>query len=92
MPARLPTKYYQRSLSRLPIGATGYTVPWAMRVDERGECWLKADYPYDNTSHGTMCMMVENTSRGFVVTIPVDYGHQWEREVVKSGIPVVEVR
>lgn len=85
-------------LSRLAIGETAFTVPWAMAVSEDGRCYLNGGYTTEARPGGTVTMKVERKEEGFVVTVPPTkrYSTAERPPWVGSGLadifPVVEVR
>lgn len=67
--AKLPRKYLDiDKIANMVPGDVRYTVPWAMFVDEKGECWLHPLYSAEQYSGGTVEMRIELTEEGFVVT------------------------
>jgi hypothetical protein len=41
----LPEELEQISISALQEGEIGFTLPWAVFVQEDGICWIRGDYP-----------------------------------------------
>jgi len=46
---QLPEKFEKKDiLENLSDYTSCYTVPWAMWVDNKGECYLNETYPFDH--------------------------------------------
>lgn len=73
MNARLPQDRYKNTLGTMPIGASGYTVPWAMWPDEDGELWLHGGYNYLDSPRGTVGMKVTRREDGYEVDISANH-------------------
>ncbi len=57
MTARMPKKYIEHNtLAELPIGSSGWTVPWAMMVTTDREYYLCGSYTYHREPGGTVTM------------------------------------
>lgn len=41
----LPEELEQITISALQDGENGYTLPWAVFIEEEGLCWIRGDYP-----------------------------------------------
>ena len=41
----LPEELEQITISALQDGENGYTLPWAVFIEEGGLCWIRGDYP-----------------------------------------------
>ena len=87
--AKLPSTLETRNgINQMDLGAAGYTVPWAMEVDNDRNCWLHPKYPVDDQPHGTAEMRVELREDGYHVWAPLDY--TWDlRDVLKGMSPEV---
>lgn len=92
MPARLPDRYVEtQTLRSLPVGHEGYTVPWAMLVDENHNCWLRPNYTYRNEPHGTAAMLIRHTNNGYVVCPPSTQRYQPAGAPNADWLPIAEV-
>lgn len=70
MSARLPDRFFQRTIDGMWVGSQRYTVPWAMWVGMDGCCWLHPRYSVHKHPGGTVEMLIERTDDGFRVTPP----------------------
>lgn len=73
--ATLPSKFLEPTLSSLKVGQTGFTVPWALRVDGDRLLWLKPSYWISSHPHGTASMEVQRLEDGYHVRLPKN--HRW---------------
>ncbi|AOZ63813.1 hypothetical protein SEA_WEASELS2_235 [Rhodococcus phage Weasels2] len=74
-PAILPDSHledHEDCIENLPVGRTAYTVPWAMWVNSKGECFLHPQYTWDRKPGGTVDMLIRRERDGFYVKIPPD--------------------
>lgn len=69
---------HKDDIAEMVVGQTGYTVPWAMWVDEERRCWLAPDCPLTPHPHGTATMQVTRDDEGWHVTVPS--GARWRRK------------
>jgi hypothetical protein len=67
--ARLPESRMETTIGAMPIGASGYTVPWAMWPDMDGKLWINGHYPIDRVPGGTVSMLVTRHEHGYEVDI-----------------------
>jgi hypothetical protein len=67
------------TFERMPIGATGYTVPWAMFADASGELYLNSKYTFDAEPGGTMQLQVLHTPQGFIVDVSRCRDYRWNK-------------
>lgn len=67
--ARLPEDLVEATVEKMAIGEVGYTVPWAMWVDEQRQCWLHPQYSIHEKPGGTVEMKVERRIDGFHVWV-----------------------
>jgi hypothetical protein len=51
----------------MAVGNAGWTVPWAMWVDQHNKCWLHPEYTIHATPGGTVQMRVEFRDDGYHV-------------------------
>lgn len=70
----------ERSISTLPKGVTGYTVPWALSRNEDGSYCLNALFPCVNRRMGTCKMPVRWTPEGPMVLLPTDFNYRLDIE------------
>lgn len=67
--AKLPIERYKSdTISQMDIGESGYTTPWAMWVDESGNCFLNPNYTIGGKG-GTFEMKVTRESKGYIVDL-----------------------
>lgn len=67
-----------KPIGEMPIGESGYTVPWAATIDEHGNYWIRPEYTYNVFLGGTMNMKITRHEHGFELKIPED--SYWEIE------------
>ena len=65
----LPSRLLERTIADLEIGEEGWTVPWAMFVDEDRRCYLNGNYPIVAEMRGTAQMLIQDTKDGYIVDI-----------------------
>lgn len=75
--ARLPEDLEEGSLTGMEIGAHAWSVPWAMEVDTKRRCWLKASFTGHDEPGGTVSMLVTRVEGGFEVDISRDPDERW---------------
>jgi hypothetical protein len=51
MNEHIPEELEQITVSALQQDETGYTLPWAVYLDEGGFCWIRGDYPLFLSPH-----------------------------------------
>jgi hypothetical protein len=96
MTAILPEDFEQDTIDAMMTGDGGYTVPWAMWVDDKRQCWLHPKYTIQAHTGGTVQMRVERRDDGYHVwlvpgekyTPSVEHGYVSPRDL--EFIPVVE--
>lgn len=76
--ARLPASLEQPKLADLRFDEVCFTVPWAMRVDRDGLCWLRSDFSRHEVPGGAVQMMVQRRDDGLHVWVPA--GTTYSRE------------
>jgi hypothetical protein len=54
----------EKLIKHMNVGEYGYTVPWALSIDEFGRVWLNTCYPVSGESGGTVQMRVERIGHG----------------------------
>lgn len=94
--ATLPDAYETRNhLRQMPVGGTGWMVPWGMVVDEQGRLYLHAEYTFEPRPGGTFCLYVEHQTDGYHVWLDGArrYGHTWDKSSSSwdKDIPVSRV-
>ena len=77
-------------------GDHGYTVPWAIKVDESGCAWLDGSYMVEpEYKGGTTSLIVKCTKDGFVVDVgSVPLTQKWSRDlcsIMANFIPITEM-
>lgn len=88
--AKLPDSHIRKNIIKdMPIGASGYTVPWALRVDMDGECYLNGDFSFYGLSEkcGTICLKIKRVKEGYIAYINDldDDNRDYDREVLGDG-------
>jgi hypothetical protein len=53
----------------LPVGKSGFTVPWAMVVTPNRSCFLRAGYTFHPAPFGTAAMHVTRHADGYEVKL-----------------------
>ena len=85
MPAKLPDQHIEHDhIYDMTIGQTRYAVPWAMAVDEAGECWLNGDYTTHDVPGGTVDMRIYRMANGYAVLL-CDWFKYEERPLSSAG-------
>lgn len=56
-------------LKHMKLGDEGWTVPWAMSVDENMLCYLNSEYDLLPHPGGTVSMKVRRTYEGYTVDL-----------------------
>ena len=88
----LPEDMEQETISGMPVGESGYTVPWAMWADLNRVLWINGNYSIHKKPHGTVCMFVERTKEGVVVYRRTIGDHKYQPrhsgDWTDSAIPV----
>jgi hypothetical protein len=74
--AKLPKNKEERLIQDMKIGESGYSVPWAMWVDEQKNCWLNEEYAIHKEKDVSRELKVEKLSEGYIVYIH-DIDHNW---------------
>lgn len=67
MNAELPRSVETMTLADMAVGATGYTVPWAMYADQDRKLWLDPGFTFEGRPCGTVRMHVTRIDEGFRV-------------------------
>jgi len=79
--ARLPHDLIEDTIERMKIGDRGWTVPWAVIVDNNLNMWLRPTYTVHREPGGTVSMIVSRNEDGFVVQqTPGDWGRDRNRK------------
>lgn len=76
---RLPEHVYQDTVGDLKLGATGWTVPWALVADEEGDLYLLTGHSIHSSPGGTVQMFVQRLEGGFLVDIRECGFYRWPR-------------
>lgn len=86
--AKLPERHREVVLAEMPVGTTGYLVPWMMRVDSEGRCWLNDKVPLCS-GWGTATLWIKKMTEGYIVK-PTEH-YSWHPESVREGLaPVIK--
>jgi hypothetical protein len=86
----------QKKIQDLKVGESGWTVPWAIGLDESHKPWINGKYTIHSDSGGTIQAFISRNETGFYASIPKDEGIDVEINY-KFGpggwytIPLVEV-
>ncbi|MEU7631682.1 hypothetical protein AB0C34_17090 [Nocardia sp. NPDC049220] len=82
----------------MPVGEKGFTVPWAMWVDQETRYWLRADFTTIPEKSGTSSMLIERLEEGFRVRPERPHDYYAFSKPASSGparhcelLPVVEL-
>ena len=70
MTVKLPNEINGQLIRNREVGFTGFTVTWAMAIDEHGYCWLRSNFPAYYFQGGTVCMKIELREDGWHVWSP----------------------
>jgi hypothetical protein len=76
----------------MQVGESGFTVPWAMRVDRDRKCWLRAGCLVEAASGGTVRMHVRREEDGYHAWFVEDF--RYTLDDLQSSVefvPVVEL-
>lgn len=78
MTAKLPDTHFElNTLAQMPVGGSGYTVPWAMAVfSGSNDCYLNGSYTFHEQPGGTVRMHVERRRDGYYVKLVRDHKYQ----------------
>lgn len=74
--AQLPKNLVEDVIEGMAVGEVGYTVPWAMWVDQQMQCWLHPQYSIHKEPGGTVEMRIEHRPDGFHVWV-TDLDFKW---------------
>lgn len=88
--AKLPEKHREVVLAEMPVGTTGYLVPWMMSVDSERRCWLNDEVPVHPSRYGTCTLWVEKTSDDYIVEPTEDYLWHPQSSVREGLAPVIK--
>lgn len=69
--AVLPEDMEEDDIFHMQIGASGWTVPWAMWCDRKRRLWLHPSYTIYREPGGTVQMLVVRTPDGYEVEVPM---------------------
>lgn len=69
-----------KTIGQMMLDEEGWVVPWAVRMDDDGDYWARADYSVHERPHGTASMYVRRGMGGLLVRLAVDYA--WRPEKV----------
>jgi hypothetical protein len=83
--AKLPAGLTQPCIRDMKVGASGWTVPWAMMVDGEQNCYLNGHYSVDRAQGGTAQMRVDRNDDGYAVYIPKGFKYNPCRTVPWAG-------
>lgn len=74
--AKLPGNKKKKRLVDMCIGELGFTVPWALWVDEENECFINEDFEISQSSGGTVQLKIKKTVNGYIAYI-YDVKYKW---------------
>lgn len=84
--ARFPDRLLEHGTVRnLPLGHSGYTVPWALAITRDARTFIHAGYEVQEEPGGTVRMRIERTPQGLVVFVPAAERFTKTSEVRHSG-------
>jgi len=96
-PSKPPSgRYDTATIANMSDGDVRWTVPWAMMVNEQGDCYLNGQMSAHDGPGGTVQMRVVRTGDGYVVElVPGEHyrpsrGIPWVGATVADLIPVAE--
>lgn len=91
--AKLPDSHLQKNaIKNMKNGDTGYTVPWAIKVNLDGDCFINGDFTIGEEG-GTCCLKVKKVSDGiiaYILDLPNDY-KDYEKEEIDHLSNLIEV-
>lgn len=97
--AKLPEHLIEsNTIANMQPGDSGWTVPWAMAVDQDADCYLNGDYTLRDRPGGTSEMRVTRTRDGYIVDAPKGYRWQPSNGIPWVGadnddlVPVIQIR
>jgi hypothetical protein len=71
-PGTIPQEMESPTIGKMAVGATAYTTPWGMWLDESGRYWLNPEYTAQDQPGGTVRMKVQRTASGYQAWLPPD--------------------
>ena len=86
---KLPKELRTLRLCELPIGATGWTVPWAMQADEEECLWVDSSCSIEKEREGTCTMRVRREADGVWVVLTERRDYEPHILPKKNWLPVV---
>jgi hypothetical protein len=98
MQAKLPPQLYENTIEDMTRGTSGWTVPWAMHVDDQGNLWLNGRYTIHDSPGGTVQMRVSKRklSAGYAVDISKCADERWQPGSAYVGgsnsVPVTKLK
>ena len=80
--AKMPDSHIQKNaIKYMKPGDIGYTVPWAVKVNQDGDCFIHGDFTISEKG-GTCCLKIKMTKDGviaYISDLPKDY-QNYEKE------------
>jgi len=80
--AKMPDSHIQKNaIKNMKPGDVGYTVPWAVKVNQDGDCFINGDFTIGEKG-GTCCLKIKMTKDGviaYIFDLPEDY-KSYEKE------------
>jgi hypothetical protein len=73
----MPERFIQKTIRDLSIGEQTLTVPWALYLDDKRQCWLNGNYSQHSMPGGTVQMKVTHTEQGYVCDISRCKEYAW---------------
>ena len=80
-----------RSIAKMDIHDSGWTMPWAMYHDGERRLWLNGAYPLHTNPQETVTMLVRRDEAGWHVDISHCLGHRWTEEGYFGRFPAIRV-
>lgn len=75
---KLPSQYYVgNDIIQMKVGQIGYTVPWALKINYKGECFLDGYFNVDKKPGGTVQLKIKRVKEGYIA-----YIHELKKEDV----------
>lgn len=84
--AKLPDSHIRKNaIKHMKPGDVGYTVPWAVKVNQDGDCFINGSFTIGEKG-GTSCLkvkMIKNGLIAYISDLPKDY-QNYEKEDIDS--------
>ena len=70
MQAKLPADKKKKTIGDMEVGESGYSVPWAIKINKNMVAWLDADYTIRNQKSGAADTKITKEAEGYAVEVP----------------------